>query len=299
MSTKVHRVDWRADNFLVGTSMLGPTEGWLYTVVINLIYSHGEAIDADIAWLSHITRMHGNAVRAALKRLADLGKVWEKDGKLMAKRCENELETARKRMRSASENGGKGGRPSNKNNEVDKPNGLRDAKATNTNTNTNTSGSTDTDVSSEPPDKKRALSRDAMFDVWWRGYPHKVGKGAARAKFDIAIRGGVELDTLVAGGERYKRTKPPDHNWLNPATWLFQQRWLDEPATNLVVVGETTEEPPPSEADIWRGRLAWSGKHDGRWLAEKWGPPPTDPGCEAPEDLLSEFGYRPKQDTGR
>ncbi len=28
--------------------------------------------------------------------------------------------------------------------------------------------------------------------------------------------------------ERYKRCKPVDRPWCNPATWLNQKRWLDE-----------------------------------------------------------------------
>lgn len=33
--------------------------------------------------------------------------------------------------------------------------------------------------------------------------------------------------------QRYIATKPPDRNWCNPATWLNQERWRDEPAAVL------------------------------------------------------------------
>ena len=60
--------------------------------------------------------MHGNAVNASLRRLIELGKVRETDGKLMANGCEKQLETAEKRARNWAANGGDSGRPSNKNN---------------------------------------------------------------------------------------------------------------------------------------------------------------------------------------
>ena len=113
---KIHTVDWRADAWLGGTSKLGPNEGWLYVTIINLIYTEGGPIEADKAWLGRVANMHGNAVNASLRRLIELGKVRETDGKLMANGCEKQLETAEKRARNWAANGGDSGRPSNKNN---------------------------------------------------------------------------------------------------------------------------------------------------------------------------------------
>lgn len=271
--------------------MLGPNEGWLYITIINLIYSHGAAIDADLKWLGKVANMHGNAVRAALKRLTDLGKVFETNGKLMAKRCETELETARKRAVSSSDNGGKGGRPRNKTNDVEEPTGSVGQKATNTNTNTKV-GSTEPDGSSEPTEKKRALTRDELFAAWWQTYPHKVGKGAARAKFDIAVRNGATLRDLILGVERYVLAKSADVNWVNPARWLYEKRWLDEPAPTLVP--ESDQGKPPTEAERWWARLNHL-RAKGDWYPDRWGPPPSDPACQAPLDLLIEFGHRPKE----
>lgn len=70
---------------------------------------------------------------------------------------------------------------------------------------------------------------DADFDRWWEGYPDKTGKGAARKAFAKALTK-TSLDQLIEGVERYKRTKPLDRPWCNPATWLNQERWLDVPA---------------------------------------------------------------------
>lgn len=70
------------------------------------------------------------------------------------------------------------------------------------------------------------------FEVWYSGYPHKVGRGAAERAFDAARRAHrPTFAELIAGRDRYIRSKPPDRPWCNPATWLNQQRWLDEPET--------------------------------------------------------------------
>lgn len=68
------------------------------------------------------------------------------------------------------------------------------------------------------------------FDAWWAAYPNKVGKRDARAAYDRAMRRGANPAALleaVASQQSWAR-------WLegyvpNPATWLNQDRWDDEP----------------------------------------------------------------------
>ena len=69
---------------------------------------------------------------------------------------------------------------------------------------------------------------DPFEDQFWPIYPNKVGKADARKKFAIALRKvglGVMLDAL----RRYA-AKTDDRPWLNPSTWLHQERWADLPA---------------------------------------------------------------------
>ncbi len=79
--------------------------------------------------------------------------------------------------------------------------------------------------------KQNKRAREADFDIFWEQYPHKVGKGAARKAFEgIQKSNKANLQELIDGLSRYVQTKPPDRNWCNPATWLNQERWGDEPA---------------------------------------------------------------------
>jgi hypothetical protein len=91
------------------------------------------------------------------------------------------------------------------------------------------------------------------FDVWYDGYPNKVGKGAAVEAFDKVRRGRkATFAELIAGRDRYIRTKPPDRSWCNPATWLNQQRWLDEPespSTLRLVHGQPPQHPDPNRSN--------------------------------------------------
>lgn len=66
------------------------------------------------------------------------------------------------------------------------------------------------------------------FDQFWSLYPNKVGKKAARKKFDIALKS-VDFEILMAALRAYVN-KTDDRPWCNPETWLNQGRWDDEPA---------------------------------------------------------------------
>jgi len=78
--------------------------------------------------------------------------------------------------------------------------------------------------------KTRAREVDREFlETFWPEYPHKVGKPDALKAF-VSARKAAELDEIMAGLRRYTAAKPDDQKWCNPATFLRQQRWLDEPA---------------------------------------------------------------------
>lgn len=81
------------------------------------------------------------------------------------------------------------------------------------------------------------LAKQNGFAGFWEAYPSKVGKRAAETAYDRAVRRIEEPDpasALLAGLERSKTSKrwaDPTYTVPNPATWLNQDRWLDEPET--------------------------------------------------------------------
>ena len=73
-------------------------------------------------------------------------------------------------------------------------------------------------------------AREDAFDVFWIAYPKKVGKGEAIKAFKKLKPADYPL--LVPAVEKQKQSKQWQRDGgqyiPNPATWLNQQRWLDE-----------------------------------------------------------------------
>jgi len=85
-------------------------------------------------------------------------------------------------------------------------------------------------VTQEPPPKTFQQIVDIEFEeTFWPKYPHKVGKPKARVSYFIA-RKRADLAAIMAGLDRYIADKPPERQWLNPTTFLNQDRFHDEPA---------------------------------------------------------------------
>lgn len=78
-----------------------------------------------------------------------------------------------------------------------------------------------------------------FFARFWSVWPHKVGKPAAERAFR---RVAGEVEDILAGVERYVATKPPDRPWLNPATFLNQRRWEDQPAPVALQIYDTRKD---------------------------------------------------------
>lgn len=86
-----------------------------------------------------------------------------------------------------------------------------------------------------PIEPKHNINTSAMlteFDAWWRAYPRRVGKGAARKAY-LAARRKIEAADLMAATIKAATAmlKIEERFRPHPATWLNGERWADEPAT--------------------------------------------------------------------
>lgn len=92
------------------------------------------------------------------------------------------------------------------------------------------------------PTGKEGRKEDApaarSFPDFWSLYPNKVGKRDAETAFAKALKR-ADLETILTGLRRYA-AKTDDRPWCNPATWLNQDRWEDQPAT----VAPSAQSPP-------------------------------------------------------
>lgn len=117
------------------------------------------------------------------------------------------------------------------------------------------------------------MARLEFDSEFWPRYPHKVGKPAALTAF-IAARRKASMGAILGGLERYKATIPDGQQWLNPATFLNQERWTDEPAP--VTPRKSNGRPEPPHDAVFRalaeaaspggGGGGWDADADGRLL---------------------------------
>jgi len=85
-----------------------------------------------------------------------------------------------------------------------------------------------TPLSPSPNSRGMAGLAAEFDDEFWPIWPSKVGKAAASKAFFTIRRSGVPLQTILDGIRRYVASKPPDRDWMNPATFLNGRRFNDE-----------------------------------------------------------------------
>lgn len=80
---------------------------------------------------------------------------------------------------------------------------------------------------SPPADRERLTL--IGFDAFWRVYPRREGKGAARKAWARAIRR-ARAEDIIAGAQRYGADpNRVDQFTAHASTWLNAERWTDEP----------------------------------------------------------------------
>lgn len=148
---------------------------------------------------------------------------------------------------------------------------------------------TETDTQTEKKET-RAVRADGWPDdfkeLFWAKYPNKVGKPKAIAKLEHARKRGVAWADVMAGLDRYIAGKPADRAWLNPETFLNQERWTDQPAS-LQATSQSTagiEIEIEKAVQMFAKNRTWS-----RWA----GPEPGLIGCRATPELLARYGLLP------
>lgn len=132
MTAKIRHIDFYPDEYIAGVSgQLTPEQSGVYWMICSLIYSKSAPIDDDPKWLGNIMAgAHPRTIRKILEELESRGKIQRKDGVIWVERCANEIDKTDERIAKAHANGKLGGRPSNKNKGLTKPEGLFNEKLT-------------------------------------------------------------------------------------------------------------------------------------------------------------------------
>ena len=198
-------------DFIEGTIGMSFELKGAYRLVLDIIYLRGGHLPDDCRAIAGMLGCSVRKWKALRDDLVSLGKIQHQNGIISNFRADKELVILRSYQDKQSEIASK----------PRKNKGLQQPEPSHT----------------EPePDKKegaslptRAQDNDA-FDTFWSMYPNKVGKADAKKAWEKARRR-VTVEALFAGLYRYVN-KTDDRKWCNPATWLNQDRWLDQPAAD-------------------------------------------------------------------
>lgn len=92
---------------------------------------------------------------------------------------------------------------------------------------------------------------DADFDEFWKTYPRREAKAAARKAWDKALSR-ASPDQIIAGAAAYRDLPSREQKFTkHPATWLNSDCWLDErtPPSNVVAL-HGQRQLTPGEANV-------------------------------------------------
>lgn len=95
--------------------------------------------------------------------------------------------------------------------------------------------------------KETPIETPIAFDIFWKAYPRKTAKGAARKAFE-KLKSEDQADAIL-GAEKFAADPNRDETFTpHPATWLHAERWLDEPLPPRKMSQEEIREVELAEA---------------------------------------------------
>lgn len=139
--------------------------------------------------------------------------------------------------------------------------------------------------------------RAVRFDEFWDLYPSKIGKKVAVRSYGAAVSelGGEDPEGVILNGLRRALPGWSSGKFIpNPATWLNQGRWEDEPAKAAPYRPDSISKPAPIDVnDLWRRRVKAYLHGSGFWNTTDWEAQPGRSGCTVPLAVLQEFNITP------
>lgn len=124
----------------------------------------------------------------------------------------------------------------------------------------------DTGRLSRPMNLPKEPSKETPFDLFWKVYPLKVGKVAAKKAWDKAVEAD-DQDLIINGALQYARdpNRHPSYT-AHPSTWLNAGRWADDPLPQREI---SLDEKRAQEVESARLKSERERKASEAWLAEQ------------------------------
>lgn len=101
------------------------------------------------------------------------------------------------------------------------------------------------------PTETDTTPRIDFFEHFWKAYPRKTAKGAARKAWPAALKAaGGDGDAIVQGANRYRHDpNREDAYTVHPDRWLREERWSDAPLPPRKQNGPQPHRPPVIDTD--------------------------------------------------
>lgn len=212
-------------DYMKDASHLSLLEHGVYMRLLDVYYTRECAIPVDQA--ARLIGARTKEEKAALE-VVTCEFFTVVDGAYTQTRCDSEIAAMQHKTETNREVGRLGGRPRKETQTVSDENPEKTQTVSEKNPNI-TLATSHKPITNTPKAPKGA---DVRFDAFWRAYPNRVGKDAARAAFDkrkvdddlLALM----ISAIAAQSKSEKWIKDGGQFIPNPATWLNQGRWMDD-----------------------------------------------------------------------
>jgi len=233
-------------DWLSGTRGLTAAETGIYITLIAMMYEREAPLDFDAKRLSRLCGATVAAFEKALDGLVSEGKIINSDVGLWNTRVQKEVEKRSEKRKQAARNISARWEKS-KQKQVEADTGVIRTPY-GSDTSQSQSQSQIEEEERNAPDGARVVGlftadetpardeRSEQFERFWKAYPEKKAKPAARKAFAKQIKDGANPEEIITGAERYAarlhNVQPgqfvPHPKY--PQGWLNERRWEDEPA---------------------------------------------------------------------
>lgn len=238
----------------MGTAELSLEEEAAYLRIVNSINKHDAPVPNIDRVLAGMFRCSTRKARSLRDALIEARKIYIEDDRIWNDRARFEVNSRSVRSEKCAESGAKGGRKS----------GEQRAKALENNDLMQSPALSRIEKNRKEKNPPTPQGGDACvedeFEEWWKHYPRKVSKGAARRAYKVA-RKKIDPKSLFDAVRRFAlAVQGKEANFVcHASTWLNGERWDDQQGIDRPTQTATDEELLGTRVDQAK---AWLSRND-------------------------------------
>ena len=227
----MHYYQFHIGDYRAATAHLSNEEDLAYRRLLDMYYDTEKPIPNDVSWVARRIRIEGSVVRDVLNDMFE-----ETPDGFQNPRANIEIANYHAFVDKQKANGKKGGRPP-----------LTQQKPSDNPTVSQSEPKKSLTTNHEPlttnqDTPKAPKGADVRFEEFWKAYPKKIGKDAARRTFEKRKITAEMMPSVIQSVRKQCQSdawKKDDGQFIpHPATWLNQGRWQDEIDTATAVPAE-------------------------------------------------------------